>query len=1827
MSSLAFLVTELQSLASESRRKHPEIREAAEKSLAILRSSPDQAIAYLASDGGQSDDLLRPVFMGCATKNAKVVAISLGSLQRLIALKAVPRSAVALIISTMNDAMSQGVDIQLRILQTLVSLITNFPSVHGEMLGEALLLCFKLQDSRIAVVSSTAAATLRQLVMFVFDKMVDEDRRDAGDPEALMEVTLPDGNTTALGPYAKDAYSVFEDLCLLANSEQPHFLDLEYLHKTFALELIESVLTNYHELFRKHSELLLLLQHHLSPLLLKSLSDRAVFPLTLRCTRVVFLLLKQFSFELKTEAEVFLMLLIRMISDDSEGAVDHASRPAWTRVLAMEIMRGLCSDGELIRNIWDRYDAQQSGSNVFTSLISALKRLVTEKPALLGVSSQMMGIGVSSHSAENVASTSSGYGLDVGGVAGMVATAASATVSGVVGMMGSGTGLSVQTSSMKLQCIDQLDKADSPPIPESYVYLLGVQCIVSLCEGFASFTGPLYTSIMVQRPRAAGEPVVRAPAALDISTLPPDESATRHLRIVRSMVENGWPAFLAALSFIISTNLSDELFIDVLTSYQAMANVAGMLALTTPRDAFFTSLAKFAIPSRVVSSLESYVEPATPRSGAFITENLGLTAPAQAPGLSERNLVCLKVLISSALFLAGSLGESWYGVLEALQNADYVLTMKGSQVSSARRASTFGGAGASGRTVSGSGAPDVGKTTQQTTRHPLLSDIDPDSVQLAIQRLFEASKNLEDSAFQDFINALCKLSSEMVGMQSDKSELLANDSEGGEDIPNSATLSPRNDLAHRRRVSGIHLPRTLRSGDFGVERLGAVAMLNIHRLIYRAPEIAWDTTTSHLLSIISLPTAPQAIRVQAARILDEILIVVPRNLSSAGELQAKVQRRVLDVLAKQIVPSSDSVASTSINVELRRMGLETLHQILQASGHTLVVGWENIFEMLGSVCKPHMLPRSVSFDSISTVSLQDTHRPKPLPLGYSNERGYTALVKIAFQSLKLVCDSVSSLSPEHLRLCISTLGQFGRQADTNIALTAAESLLWSVSDSIQAKRKDADEEPKYSALWMFLLLEVLGLCTDARPEVRVGAIQTLFRAMQLYGATLSLDTWNDCMWKITFPLLDAISVETRRTTPDISVLPVVPLEASPDQAWDESKSLALQSIGSIIKEFLASKIMRLSSFSDAWKVFVSHIQDTVLLDRRPLSTPALQCLDKAVNSLPSPGAEIQAQVAEAWECVWRACNDIGTAVLQGGRSQFSPRADASMQHKAFTQESLVAFIDVIRTTRRVSREQSSVEWPLERLTRLMVILKGVITYPNSPDYRPDIDGLTPVQASVVDAIGDVDLTAPGVASLVMRDLAEFSTLAFLAGFHIPVAQQSTPGSPLTPVASSARKQITYIGLSKKTMPSLVGLYLRFRDCAEIYEDGTLEAIISAYTIPIKLKYDCAAPSKFGKDLPLWKTATTCFLRVVTESASAMSALGEEISDSRTEAIWRQIIEGFRGGILADCCAAENLSLEEQEAEENFDLALISSLEIDLVPHLGHPRVPDYLVAQLAKVLHQGSQLYKPAIDASRPASPPIDDGTRSGNSWRDSREFEKLDIESLGTTATGEVVPRERFSFWCFDLLFLICSSITNDQEPSRKRVAALCLPSLLDRCKTAMVGYIADEALRGSLPFPRVREDELLYVLRKLLALRLWPGTLWAALSESPSRYSSTQPRLSHFELNPFLLTDSSQFNLAVDPSLPASALIADVVKRSPVAHLFYFYPIFCELSSLPRKTPSAWINAGAPASPHAQAEGDGPARARIGMEEAQGKMIEVDARALSKECLTVLGKEMGAT
>ena len=418
-----------------------------------------------------------------------------------------------------------------------------------------------------------------------------------------------------------------------------------------------------------------------------------------------------------------------------------------------------------------------------------------------------------------------------------------------------------------------------------------------------------------------------------------------------------------------------------------------------------------------------------------------------------------------------------------------------------------------------------------------------------------------------------------------------------------------------------------------------------------------------------------------------------------GDTKAEVQQRVLQVLSQQVTYETAVTTGGTTSVELRRMGLETLHLILQSSGHTLVVGWEIIFEMLSSVCKPAMPSISESSDSLDSTPTIETSKSKPPPFGYVNEKGYTGLVKIAFQSLTLVCDSLTSLSPEHLRLCIKTLGQFGKQADTNIALTAAASLLWGVSDSIQAKRKDMEKEPEYSALWMFLLEELLGLCTDSRPEVRVGAIQTLFRTLQLYGGTLSLETWHECIWRIAFPLLELLTQAVRQASPSRSHSDSLDPEVI--AAWDDSKSLAFSSIGSLFSDFLVSKIAHLDSFAGAWNAFLGHVSDSWVYDDRTITTPALRCLEKGLRAFSSADANLKERVIESCERVWESCDTMGKELTEVPGTPTSKK-----KHIPFTQDSLVAYVDILNHTRALARSLEESEWPLERLTRLMSILKG-----------------------------------------------------------------------------------------------------------------------------------------------------------------------------------------------------------------------------------------------------------------------------------------------------------------------------------------------------------------------------------------------------------------------------------------------------------------------------------------------------------------------------------------
>lgn len=425
--------------------------------------------------------------------------------------------------------------------------------------------------------------------------------------------------------------------------------------------------------------------------------------------RVMYLLLKKFNDHLIMESEIFLCIFIKIVapgetegsgghplsssmlptfSKDGKGGSGHTSgsgsSPSWMRVLSLEILRGLCGDFELLSKIWARYDAPQEQEKastgptlaspttvqrqstkvpVFTSMITALNKLATEKPALLGTGTAVTsGVGADSNTGEY------SVGGVVDGIVGIAHQAASSV--GVAGP--SHGGLAMATATVKLQCIDQLDKSDAPVIPETYVFLLALQCLNAIGEGFAACILPIYSDLMSSRPKQDDLPLP-APPAITFDDKLKSENSYAMLKVAHDMAEAAWPALLASLSFYLTTNLDDDLFTYTLSSFQQFSTTCGILNLKTPRDAFLINLCKFAVPPPIISNLAVSPESA-PSTSARPQLNSVLSAGADALGLSTstpqpmslstRNLLCLRSLVHVSQALAGSLEKTWFYVFE-----------------------------------------------------------------------------------------------------------------------------------------------------------------------------------------------------------------------------------------------------------------------------------------------------------------------------------------------------------------------------------------------------------------------------------------------------------------------------------------------------------------------------------------------------------------------------------------------------------------------------------------------------------------------------------------------------------------------------------------------------------------------------------------------------------------------------------------------------------------------------------------------------------------------------------------------------------------------------------------------------------------------------------------------------------------------------------------------------------------------------------------------------------------------------------------------------------
>lgn len=130
--------------------------------------------------------------IACSTQNAKFTTTAVSCLQRLSVSRALPKERLSEVLEAFKQSVTSGMgseriqdpemltclghDVQLKILQALPSLLQHYPSeIRGDHLSTVLQICSGLQNIKSPAVSNTAAATLQQLIIAVYDRVSVED--------------------------------------------------------------------------------------------------------------------------------------------------------------------------------------------------------------------------------------------------------------------------------------------------------------------------------------------------------------------------------------------------------------------------------------------------------------------------------------------------------------------------------------------------------------------------------------------------------------------------------------------------------------------------------------------------------------------------------------------------------------------------------------------------------------------------------------------------------------------------------------------------------------------------------------------------------------------------------------------------------------------------------------------------------------------------------------------------------------------------------------------------------------------------------------------------------------------------------------------------------------------------------------------------------------------------------------------------------------------------------------------------------------------------------------------------------------------------------------------------------------------------------------------------------------------------------------------------------------------------------------------------------------------------------------------------------------------
>uniref|UniRef100_A0A8C0R5W4 Protein MON2 homolog n=1 Tax=Canis lupus dingo TaxID=286419 RepID=A0A8C0R5W4_CANLU len=1490
--------SDLRALSLECKKKFPPVKEAAESGIIKVKTIAARNTEILAALKENSSEVVQPFLMGCGTKEPKITQLCLAAIQRLMSHEVVSETAAGNIINMLWQLMENSLE-ELKLLQTVLVLLTTNTVVHDESLSKAIVLCFRLHFTKDNITNNTAAATVRQVVTVVFERMVAEDERyrDIIEQPVLVQGNSNRRSVSTLKPCAKDAYMLFQDLCQLVNADAPYWLvGMTEMTRTFGLELLESVLNDFPQVFLQHQEFSFLLKERVCPLVIKLFSpnikfrqgsssssspapvEKPYFPICMRLLRVVSVLIKQFYSLLVTECEIFLSLLVKFLDAD---------KPQWLRAVAVESIHRLCVQPQLLRSFCQSYDMKQHSTKVFRDIVNALGSFIQSLFLVPPTG--------------NPATTNQAGNNNSGGPVSTPANSGMLGIGGGVTLLPAfeyrGTWIPILTitvqGSAKATYLEMLDKVEPPTIPEGYAMSVAFHCLLDLVRGITSMIegelGEVETEC--QTTTEAASSLTQSSEQQELQSTSDQMDKEIGISVWEEMVNACWCGLLAALSLLLDASTDEAATENILKAELTMAALCGRLGLVTSRDAFITAICKGSLPP-----------------------HYALTVLNTTTALTSKNIQCMRTLLNLAHCHGAVLGTSWQLVLATLQHLVWILGLKPSS----------GGALKPGRAVEG---PSTVLTTAVMTDLPVISNI--------LSRLFESSQYLDDVSLHHLINALCSLSLEAMDM-----------AYGNNKEPSLFAVAKllETGLVNMHRIEILWRPLTghllevcqhpnSRMREWGAEALTSLIKAGLTfnhdpplsqnqrlQLLLLNPLKEMSSINHPDIRLKQLECVLQILQSQGDSLgpgWPLVLGVMGAIRNDQGESLIRTAFQCLQLVVTDFLPTmpctclqivvdvagSFGLHNQELNISLTSIGLlwnisdyffqrgETIEKELdkeeaaqqkQAEEKGVVLNrpfhpappfdclWLCLYAKLGELCvDPRPAVRKSAGQTLfSTIGAHGTL--------LQHSTWHTVIWKVLFHLLDRVRESSTTADKEKIEsgggniLIHHSRDTAEKQWAETWVLTLA-----GVARIFNTRRYLLQPLGDFSRAWDVLLDHIQSAALSKNNEVSLAALKSFQEILQIVS-----------------PVRDS---EKPETPPAVNVpVPVL--------------------IGSISGPGLSRPFVRTDSIGERLGRY---------------------------NSSEPPEVTDELEDLNLWWAAWNTWYRIGSE---------STKPPITFDKLTFipSQPFLTALIQIFPAL----YQHIKTGFNMDDLQKLGVILHSAVSVPISSDASPFI--LPSYTEAVLTSLQEAVLTALDVLQKAICVGPENMQIMYPAIFDQLLAFVEFSCKPpqygqleTKHIANAKYNQaewvaLNYVPFAERSLEVVVDLYQKTACHKAVVNEKVLQNIIKTLRVPLSLKYSCPSEST-------WKLAVSSLLKVLS---IGLPVARQHASSGKFDSMWPELANTFEDFLFTKSIPPDNLSIQEFQRNESIDVEVVQLISTEILPYANF--IPKEFVGQIMTMLNKGS---------------------------------------------------------------------------------------------------------------------------------------------------------------------------------------------------------------------------------------------------------------------------------